>query len=155
MGYDLFIAIGSGVVSGLVATFLTFVAARYWTKVIVPWYEDRVYKDIKIAGEWDTQGDEHGDTFHEIAKVSQQAHRIWGDIIYQSPGEIINYEFEGEFRNLILTGRYWVKGRNDLDRGTFTLMLRENGKVLKGFYAWYLGDENDVVSGWYKWIRKS
>ena len=155
MSYDLFIVIGSGVVSGFVATFLTFVAARYWTKVIVPWYEERVYKDIKIAGEWDTQGEEHGDTFHEIAKVSQQAHRVWGDIIYQSPSEIINYEFEGEFRNLILTGRYWVKGRNDLDRGTFTLMLRENGKLLKGFYAWYLGDEHDVVSGWYKWIRKS
>jgi hypothetical protein len=142
-----------GVLSALIATSLIFIAAKYWNTVIVPWYEDRVYKDIRIDNEWKTSGEEKGDTFSEMAKVKQRAHRVWGEIIYKTDADIVEYEFEGEFKNLILTARYWVKGQNNLDRGTFTLMLKNNGKIMSGFYAWYADVENDVLSGKYEWIK--
>ena len=142
-----------GVLSALIATFLVFTGSKYWSKVIVPWYEDRVYKDIRIEGEWTTSGEEEDETFNEVAKVSQKANRVWGDIIYKTTSGVTEYEFEGEFKNLILTARYWVKRENNLDRGTFTLMLRNNGRILKGFYAWYSDEQNDVISGKYEWSR--
>ncbi len=154
MNPDLFSTIGSGVLSGLVTTLLVFVVIRYWKGVLIPWYENRIYKDIKIAGEWETTGEEKDEVFHETAKIQQHAHRVWGDIIYKKDDELITYEFEGEFKNLIFTARYSVKGQNDLDRGTFTLMIRNNGNVLKGHYAWYLAELHDVISGQYEWIKK-
>jgi hypothetical protein len=39
-----------GTLGGLVATFLTVVLRRYWINIIIPWYEERVYKDAKIEG---------------------------------------------------------------------------------------------------------
>ena len=134
-------------------SFLLFIGLKYWNAVVVPWYENRIYKDIKIEGEWKTIGIEHGENFEENARVKQNAHRVWGDITYKSSSEFIEYQFEGEFRNLILTGRYWVKGENNLDRGTFTLMTKNNGRTLKGYYAWYLAGDNDVVSGSYEWNK--
>jgi hypothetical protein len=142
-----------GILSALIATFLVFIGAKYWNAVIVPWYEDKVYKDIRIEGEWKTSGEENRHVFNEIAKVKQKAHRVWGEIIYKTEDNVVEYEFEGEFKNLILTARYCVKGQNDLDRGTFTLMLKNNGKILKGFYAWYTDVENDVLSGKYEWTK--
>ena len=153
MVQSILFALSTGVISGVIAAVLIFVGLRYWNRVIVPWYEDRVYLDIKIAGDWETTGQEHGETFHEAAKVEQNAHRVWGEITYKTESEFIQYEFEGEFRNLLLTARYWVKADNNLDRGTFTLMLKNNGRTLKGFYAWYLDDDNDVISDSYEWTR--
>ena len=150
---NIYFSLVIGVVSGIITTVLIFIGMKYWNSVIVPWYEDRVYKDIKISGEWKTTGEEHGEVFQEVAKVKQNAHRVWGNIIYKTESEFTEYEFEGEFRNLILTARYWVKSENDLDRGTFTLMLKNNGYTLKGFYSWYLAEDNDVISGSYEWVR--
>jgi hypothetical protein len=145
---------GAGVISALVATFLVFVGAKYWNRVVLPWYEDRVYRDIRLAGEWRTVGEEEGGRIKEVAKVRQKAHRVWGEIVLDEQTDVREYEFEGEFKNLILTARYWTKGESDLDRGTFTLMLRDNGGTLKGCYAWYGGKVNDVVSGKYEWTKR-
>lgn len=139
--------------SGLITALIVFICLRYWNAVIVPWYENRIYKDIKIDGEWKALGDEQSEVFEEKVKVKQNAHRVYGDIIYKSTSELIEYQFEGEFRNLILTARYWVKGENNLDRGTFTLMTKNNGRTLKGPYAWYSANNNDVESGTYEWDR--
>lgn len=153
MNDQLLTAIVGGVIGALFATFLMLVGGKYWKEIIVPWYEDRIYKDIRIAGDWKTLGDEDGIKFNENAKIQQKAHHISGEIIYKTESEVNKYEFEGEFKNLILTARYWVKGESNLDRGTFTLMLRNNGRMLKGFYAWYQDDRNDVVSGSYEWTK--
>ncbi len=155
MGTDItfWSTIGAGILSGLLATFLILVITKYWKQVIIPWYEDRVYKDIRIAGEWKTRGEHKEGRFEEDAKVRQKAHWVWGDIVYKTEEGIIDYEFKGEFKNLILTAQYGVKGESNLDRGTFTLMLRNNGRVLRGFYSWYEDEMNDVMSGSYEWSR--
>jgi hypothetical protein len=46
------VAILSGIVSGLIATFLALVARIYWSLAIVPWYEERIYRDARIEGKW-------------------------------------------------------------------------------------------------------
>lgn len=150
---EVFFALGVGVVSGLFSTILVFLGAKYWNSVVIPWYEERVYKDIRIAGEWRTRGKESGEEFSETAIIKQNAHRVWGEITYRTEDEFILYEFEGELRNLILSARYWVKGQNNLDRGTFTLMVKDNGDTLQGYYAWYMDIANEVIGDRYVWTR--
>ena len=40
----------TGLVSGLVVILFVLVFRSFWNAVIVPWFEDRVYKDVKIEG---------------------------------------------------------------------------------------------------------
>lgn len=153
MASEIALAVLVGVISGLLSALLVLVGAKYWKAIMIPWYEDRVYKDVMIDGKWEATGKEHDETFSETLKVQQRAHHVSGEITYKNDNELIEYQFDGEFRNLILTPRYWVKGESNLDRGTFTLMLKNNGQTLKGYYAWYLPEDNDVVSGSYEWNR--
>jgi hypothetical protein len=87
---------------------------------------------------------------------------VWGDLRYEgrnSAGKLekIDYEFEGEFANTILTARHRSKNRSGLDRGGFTLKAESDDKLV-GYYAWHLNDpEQDgrVISDKYTWVRSS
>ena len=37
-----------GLVSGLAVTLFALVFRNFWNAIIVPWFEERVYKDVKI-----------------------------------------------------------------------------------------------------------
>jgi hypothetical protein len=92
---EVFFALGVGVVSGLFSTILVFLGAKYWNSVVIPWYEERVYKDIRIAGEWRTRGKESGEEFSETAIIKQNAHRVWGEITYRTEDEFILIRVRG------------------------------------------------------------
>lgn len=155
MGIQILLALLTGLVSGLLTTLLVFVTSRYWQRVLMPWYENRLYQDIRIDGDWIGTGIEYGIPFTEIIRVHQTAHHVKGETTFKRGADIVDYEFEGEFKNLVLTVQYWAKRENNLDRGTFTLMLENNGEALRGHYVWYSPTDNCVQSGEYKWIRKS
>ena len=42
----------SGLISGLVVSIFVLVFRQFWNSVIVPWFEERVYKDVHIEGKW-------------------------------------------------------------------------------------------------------
>jgi hypothetical protein len=64
------------------------------------------------------------------------------------------YEYEGIFKNLILSASYTSKAKGALDRGNMTMMLRKNGSVLKGYCSFYDDKKHDVVTKVYTWIRE-
>ena len=45
-------SIASGIISGLVTAFMLFVFAILWKKNITPWFENLLYQDVCIEGEW-------------------------------------------------------------------------------------------------------
>lgn len=142
---------GVGIVSGLVTAALVLGIRNFYVKVALPWYEDRIYKDAKIEGKW--KG-EIVDTGEEVVALKRTGHRITGNIVIVSgpdKGEV--YEFAGEFRNLLLTLEYWSTRDGSLDRGTYTLMLTENGRKLSGQVAYYEDDKHKVYSGDVNWVR--
>jgi hypothetical protein len=63
------------------------------------------------------------------------------------------YKFEGTFRNLILTGTYTASNPSQLDRGTFALMLANNGRTLLGATSYYVDGGYEVRSVPYRWER--
>jgi hypothetical protein len=52
MASNLLLSLGSGVISGLVASGLLLFFSSFWSSSIVPWYEERIYKDARIEGKW-------------------------------------------------------------------------------------------------------
>jgi len=42
-----------GIIAGVTATGITLFIRSFWRKAMIPWYEERVYKDAKIEGSWD------------------------------------------------------------------------------------------------------
>jgi hypothetical protein len=139
-----------GVVSGLVTSAILFVFLQYWSRIIIPWFENRVYQGIRIDKKWKITADNETAAQAE-ATISQSAHRISGIIIWQEAGKTLQYKLTGEFKDLILTATYKQRNVNTLDRGTITLLCSQNGELLHGRYAWYDVTTSDIIGGKYEW----
>jgi len=143
-----------GIISGLITTFIVIVIQKLWGSVIEPWYEERIYKDAKIEGIW--EGVYPDLDLKEIVTLKRNSHHIEGVIaIVEGPDQGKTYEITGTFKNLILSASYSAIDRKSLDRGAYTMMLKNNGDKLVGFSAFYEDDLNAVVSGQCTWTRKS
>ena len=114
-----------GIISGLLATgifsFVVFVCSVIWRKIVSPWWENKLYQDARIDGEWIAEIEaKNTDNDIEVITISQIGHDICGDIACtQGPDEGKKYKFTGVFRNQILTAYYWNTKNTSVDRGAF------------------------------------
>jgi len=147
-------ALGSGIIAGLLTTLIVVVFHCLWIRAIQPWYEERIYKDARIEGCWKiTYPNIEGE---EIAKIERQGHRITGNVtVISGPDQGKMYVFSGTFKNLILTGEYSSANRAALDRGTFSVMLSNNGNSFSGFSSFYHDSKNGMGSEECKWDKQN
>ena len=95
----------------------------------------------------------------EVFKVQQFRHWVWGTVIYPEK-ESRKYRFNGTIKAGVLVATYEVDGveRNTsiIDRGAFTLFLRQMGKVdkMEGRYSWTDDKAQKVISGGYVWRKR-
>lgn len=146
-------AIGTGVISGILAYVFLIIIVKYYHSSFFPMLVKWVSGGVKIEGKWETRFErtDINEVFKESVTIKQNGHRVRGHI-YLIGEANYEYEFEGEFKDLILTAIYWRKKENSRDRGTFTLELIKDG-VLEGFYSGYSSSPKDrrVVEAVYKW----
>jgi hypothetical protein len=142
-----------GVISGLVTTLLVVVFRSIWLKIIDPWYENHVYKDVPIEGGWECKGafvvrnqqNPVDGTFKW--ELGRKGHHVTGTFVgIAGPDQGLAYTIEGVFKNLLLTASYSSKNPASLDRGTVSLMLVNNGRTLTGFCSYYSHVDNAVRS---------
>jgi hypothetical protein len=138
-----------GVVSGIVTSLILFLFLKYWAKVFIPWFEDRVYRGVRIDRRWKIYTDNQTESSAEVT-LKQSAHRISGVIAWNDKDGITDYLITGEFKDLILTATYQQRNTNSLDRGTITLYCLKNGAQLTGCYAWYDVKTSKIASGAYE-----
>lgn len=136
----------SGLVSGLIATLFVVVFRSFWNSVITPWFEERVYKDIKIEGKWFAL---YPDSMHgrqEVITLERRGHAITGLIVCtHGPDTGEQYFVSGSFRNMILPMTYESSDKTKSDRGAIALKSVKNGKRLIGKVAMY-DDNQDLIS---------
>jgi hypothetical protein len=131
----------AGIISGLIATFMALVVRTFWIRAIVPWYEERVYRDAKIEGRWHSRveySDSAEDWDEFIVEIHRKSHHINATMTCidgANKGNI--YNFSGSFGNLILTGSYVSSDHTRLARGTLTLSLIRDGQAMEGYGAIY------------------
>ncbi len=71
-------------------------------------------------------------------EVKRAGHTVTGQMVeIGGASDIHTYSFSGSFKNLILTGQYENQDSAHIDRGSLSLMLRENGRRLEGFFSSY------------------
>ena len=115
-----------GTVGGVVATILCiFFAEVLWKRIIVPWYEERVYKDSKIEGTWKGVVVGFEALTPDIVELRRTGHNVSGTM-HVSGDRAGIYTLEGSFKNLILSVTYAAIDRTQLNRGSITLMLMPN-----------------------------
>jgi hypothetical protein len=132
-----------GIISGLTATAIALFIRNYWDKIIVPWHEERIYKDAKVEGAWYgkiTYDDGEKENF--VFNIQRKSHKIFGEMVSKDDGKI--YDFIGEFRNMIMTISYFSKSPQEIDRGCFTFLLKNNGYDLEGSCSYYSNPNHDV-----------
>jgi hypothetical protein len=131
----------SGIISGLIATFLAVVVRTFWMRAVVPWYEERVYRDAKIEGRWRSRveySDAPEDWDEFIVEITRMSHRVESLLTCVDGANKGNvYKFSGTFGNLILTGSYASIDPARLARGTLTLRLIKDGQAMEGYGAVY------------------
>lgn len=79
-------------------------------------------------------------------EIKRVGHSIYGQIVeIGGASDIHTYDFTGSFKNLILTGEYENQDCANIDRGSLSLMLRENGGSLEGFFSSYADSDHRMA----------
>jgi hypothetical protein len=156
LGEDNSASLGPGVAAGLIVGMVCLAFKPIWERIIVPWYEEKVYHDAKIEGQWKATLDMEGIKTGETINLIRKGHDVALTISRTSGSdEGRTYLASGTFRNLILTGTYAASQRAFLDRGSFSLMLVNNGNTLRGHCSYYSDRAHFVEPANYEWNKVS
>lgn len=143
-----------GIVSGLLTSFVVICLQGVWRNTLLPLYEECVYKDLKIEGLWVIKYP--GTEMEEQVELKRRAHFVSGKIVSLKGADAgKEYTFEGIFKNLIVTGSYSSSSRAGLDRGVFSLMVKNNGIGLEGHGLVYNDETHSVDAVKCEWFKKS
>jgi hypothetical protein len=144
----------SGILGGVIATLICVVFREMWIKVIDPWWEEKVYKDAHIEGRWTSKYTLDGVARESVWAIHRIGHSIKATVTRtKGPDAGSTWTYVGTFRNLTLTATYSRADRRMLDRGAITLMLENNGEMLRGWLTFYSNRENQVRSVEYECTR--
>ena len=161
-----------GIVAGLVTAFITIVLRSLWIKVLIPWFEELLYKDIKIEGIWNgvfidsidlamngilmpneenlgeylKTGTESEYQSSEIRmNLKRNGYKISGTFLGISGSEKGTIsDIRADFKNLLLSGVYETSDKAIIDKGSFNLIAINNGKVLKGYFSAYENGSHSI-----------
>jgi hypothetical protein len=67
-----------GVVAGLLTSALLFLVGVIFSKVVLPWYENLVYKGVDLRSVWVREFDQHNAHYAVQLSLDQSAHRVTG-----------------------------------------------------------------------------
>lgn len=144
----------SGLVSGIIVTLLVVVFRSFWNGTIIPWFENRVYKDIHIEGSWFSLYPTVVGERQETITLERHGHEVTGTFICNTDhNEGEQYNIKGNFRNMILTLLYEAKDKQISDRGTITLKCVKSGKRMSGKIAIYQDRLDTIDVNELLWFR--
>lgn len=139
------------VCSGIGVSFLLFLLNQFWKNTISPWYENQIYKDLCIEGKWFCLSFEFR---QDIINLERKGHSIEGTMTCLNGSEKgEEYIVTGSFKNLVLTLLYETKDKTKSDRGSITMMAKNNGTRLKGKIAFYDNNRDVISIGNTVWFR--
>lgn len=142
--------IGIGVVSSILTAGLVYLL----NKLVIPWYQSKVYEGISIAGTW------HADLDPEISTperrvendmtLHQHGHKVRGSVIKRTiTGDkriTENFTLEGRIRDRFFYGYMYPKDKDRLSALSFLYQVKGNGSTLSGLRVFYHILESEIRS---------
>lgn len=153
-----FVSVVIGVVSSLIATFLFLGLTQLTRRVLIPWVEDKIYRGIRIDGQW-TDADLTADSKLKcIFELSQKADHVSGIYSHQdeNPDSKATYRVVGEIRNTYLNASLWPLSDKLLDSATFLgRVFHKDGKLkMDGVLACVSSEDGKIVSHTISYVHK-
>ena len=147
-------SIFAGLISGLLVTLGIVIFRAICRDTLIPWFENRVYKDIRVEGKWFSVYPTVIGKPQETIRLKRHGHEIVGTIICNSgDDEGEEYCVKGSFRNLIMSLLYETRDTQKVDRGTITLRAVMNGQRMTGKIALYDDASDSIDEGDIIWFR--
>ena len=127
-----------GVLSGILTSIIIWLIVRTFRKIIIPWYQENIYRGIDISGEWKSHQEYAGKVkVDQIIQIKQKGHRIKGTLVSRnhmpSQGEdVSSFIISGEIFDNYVDIEYKVENKKLIGRGSHLLRVVDGGKNMKG-----------------------
>jgi hypothetical protein len=155
-----------GVVAGAITSTILLVVAKIFSKIILPWYQDLIYKGVDLQGKWVSQKTyPNGITYHYTLTLRQNAHRLDGNMTISKMNSSQNPSagYLGDYvQAFTVSGTTWEgfvtlnmtsNDRRSLSFATSLLQVRDRGLSLIGHMAYRSSRIDQVDSEDIAWSR--
>jgi hypothetical protein len=141
-----------GIVSGIITTALIYLAVLIFRKIVIPWYQEIVYKGIDVGGKWRMSSAEI-EGMDMFLNLAQHAHRLKGTLTLFRKNEmesqidpIRTYKIEGSISNRFIVATLSLIEKNRLGIGTLLFEVVGDGQRLKGNWTYYSVSDSNIDS---------
>ncbi len=137
-----------GVLSGILTSFIIYLAVIVLQKLVLPWYQSLIYKGADISGNWECLGATKGQDAHFT--INQKANAISGIATYVSREAKADYDktrvftIKGEIRDRFITFSIQHADRRRLGASVFLLQVVKDGTSLVGARCSYAIDISKI-----------
>ncbi len=140
-----------GTLTGLTTSAVTWLARRFLGGLL-GLLQAAVMPSGSVQGSWHATYSKGPEEIDEMAQLKQVLHFVWGTI--SNKKNDCKYQVRGSLRDRVLVATYEIEGRPDaIDRGTFTLRMRDKGDEMDGSYSWMEAGKDIPQAGTYRWTR--
>ncbi|MBF0376245.1 MAG: hypothetical protein HQK72_02065 [Desulfamplus sp.] len=133
-----FVSLIIGIVSSLVATAVFIVLSEFFRRIVLPWYEDKIYRGVRIDGEWRIKSvdgkavDPKDATLTSKFTLHQKGEKVMGQYFHGGVDEKDEvYLVTGHIRDGYLSLISEPKSRRSIDAGVGLYHIRYDGSKLQ------------------------
>lgn len=144
-----------GVLSSLVATFIFLHLSWLVKTILIPWYEDRIYRGVRINGHWTIQelAGIDAEQLDEVGTkatidIKQNGDQVTGLYSHSNikSDDVATYKFKGEIRNSYLSATSWPIADDHIDAGAYVLRVFSHGGLRMKGVVTYISNDGIVNS---------
>lgn len=143
----------------IIAAFVLMGLNAFWKQVVVPWYQNIVYSDVKIDGTWSQTYQVGRATYDYVMVLKQRGPKLSGSLTLDKsevdqPGYTDTFKLEGSMWRGYVT--LDLRSENPNSTGLIAALLKVQyyGKSLEGIWAYRSGADK-VESEPVHWQRKA
>jgi hypothetical protein len=134
---DIITNIFIGVFAGIITSLLIWIIIVIIRRLVIPWYQQFVYRGIDLSGEWKSKHEYgRGTKVDQMIGIEQKGHKISGTIISYNCVDkkeyTSHYTITGEIFDNYVDLEYKIKDKKFIGRGSMLLKVIEGGEKLKG-----------------------
>lgn len=146
----IFFNIFIGVLSGILTSALLYLGVVILNKIIIPWYQTRIYRGLDIEGNWKATKEEHPSKYEFHLRIKQAGHKISGKYlaknIYPHKEAYSDYTFIGFIKDNYILIQYETSNNKTIGLGAFLLQISNGGDSLVGPLLFMDRNQTDVHS---------
>ncbi|QJR30028.1 hypothetical protein [Limnobacter profundi] len=137
-----------GIVSSLIATFVFLGLGWVLKKVVLPWFEDKIYRGVRVDGRWKLYfNNQKNSKFFGMLELKQNGDRVSGSFTYENTDrtEVMTYRLVGAVANSYVNISLAPTARRSIDTGSLVARIyEESGLQMTGTLI-YISTKNGQI----------